>query len=38
VTDWKTAMIRFPRRVLYERYGLYKMPTVAGWKKAHAAT
>ena len=38
VTDWKTAMIRFPRRVLYERYGLYKMSTVAGWKMAHAAT
>ena len=38
VTDWKTAMIRFPRRVLYERYGLYKMSTVAGWKIAHAAT
>ena len=38
VTDWKTAMIRFPRRVLYERYGLYKMSTVAGWKMAHAST
>ena len=38
VTDWKTAMIRFPRRVSYERYGLYKMSTVAGWKMAHAAT
>ena len=37
VTDWKQAMIRFPRRVLYERYGLYKMSTVAGWKKAHAS-
>ena len=29
-------MIRFPRRVLYETYGLYKLPTVAGWKMAHA--
>ena len=38
VTNWKTAMIRYPRRVLYERYGLYKIPTVAGWKMAHAAT
>ena len=38
VTDWKQAMIRFLRRVLYERYGLYKMSTVAGWKKAHTAT
>ena len=36
VSDWKTAMIRYPRRVLYERYGLYKMSTVAGWKMAHA--
>ena len=29
-------MIRFPRRVLYEKYGLYKLSTVAGWKMAHA--
>lgn len=36
VRDWKTSMIRFPRRVLYEEYGLYKVPTVAGWKTAHA--
>ena len=36
VPDWKSAMIRFPRRVLYETYGLYKLPTVAGWKMAHA--
>jgi RNA-directed DNA polymerase len=36
VPDWKSAMIRFPRRVLYERYGLYKLTTVAGWKIAHA--
>lgn len=36
VPDWKSAMIRFPRRVLYEKYGLYKLPTVAGWKMAHA--
>jgi RNA-directed DNA polymerase len=36
VSDWKTAMIRYPRRVLYEQYGLYKMSTVAGWKEAHA--
>ena len=38
VPDWKSAMIRFPRRVLYEKYGLYKLSTVAGWKKAHALT
>ena len=36
VPDWKSAMIRFPRRVLYEQYGLYKLSTVAGWKTAHA--
>ena len=38
VTNWKSAMIQFPRRVLYERYGLYKLSTVAGWKMAHAST
>ena len=38
VTNWKSAMIRFPRRMLYERYGLYKLSTVAGWKMAHAST
>jgi RNA-directed DNA polymerase len=27
---------RFPDRSLYERYGLYKVPTTAGWTKAHA--
>ena len=32
----KAALCRFPRRDLYERYGLYKPPTVAGWKSAHA--
>jgi RNA-directed DNA polymerase len=36
VPDWKSAMIRFPRRVLYEKYGLYKLSTKAGWKMAHA--
>ena len=36
VPDWKSAMIRFPRRVLYGKYGLYKLSTVAGWKTAHA--
>jgi len=29
---------RFPNRVLYERYGLYKLPTTAAWKRAHALT
>ena len=36
VPDWKSAIIRFPRRVLYEKYVLYKLSTMAGWKMAHA--
>ena len=31
-----TAYKRYPNHRLYERYGLFKMPTTAGWKKAHA--
>jgi len=27
---------RFPNRVLYERCGLFKLPTTAPWKRAHA--
>jgi RNA-directed DNA polymerase len=27
---------RFPSVDLYRRYGLYKVPTVAGWRSAHA--
>ena len=27
---------RFPGRRLYDRYGLYRVPTTAGWTKAHA--
>ena len=38
VTDWTSAMKRFPKRVLYEKYGLYNMSTMAGWKMAHAST
>jgi group II intron reverse transcriptase/maturase len=30
------AYDRFPGHSLYERYGLFKLPTTAGWKKAHA--
>jgi RNA-directed DNA polymerase len=30
------AYDRFPNHSLYERYGLLKLPTTAGWKKAHA--
>jgi hypothetical protein len=28
---------RFSDRSLYDRYGLYKVPTTAGWTKAHAS-
>jgi RNA-directed DNA polymerase len=38
VSDWRSAMIEFPKRVLYEKHGLFKMSTVAGWKMAHART
>jgi group II intron reverse transcriptase/maturase len=31
-----TGDIRFGNRSLYERYGLYKVPTTAGWTRAHA--
>jgi RNA-directed DNA polymerase len=27
---------RFPSVKLYRRYGLYKVPTAAGWRSAHA--
>jgi len=36
VRDRKTGYARFTRRVMYERYGLYKVPTTAAWTKAHA--
>ena len=36
VKDRGTGIIRFPRQQLYTRYGLYKVPTTAGWKSAHA--
>jgi hypothetical protein len=28
--------IKFPNRLLYQRYGLDKVPTTAGWTRAHA--
>lgn len=28
--------IKYPNRLLYQRYGLYKVPTTAGWTRAHA--
>lgn len=36
VRDRSTGYVRFPNRSLYEKYGLYKVPTTAGWTKAHA--
>ncbi len=36
VKDRGTALKRFRSASLYERYGLYKPPTEAGWKSAHA--
>jgi group II intron reverse transcriptase/maturase len=30
------SYVRFPNRALYEKYGLYKVPTTAGWTRAHA--
>ncbi len=37
VTDRKTGYARSGNRVLYEKYGLYKVPTTAGWAKVHAS-
>jgi len=36
VRNLKTGYVRFPSRLLYERYNLYKVPTSAVWTKAHA--
>lgn len=36
VRDRKRGYARFKHRALYERYGLYKVPTTAVWQKAHA--
>lgn len=30
------AYREYPDRVIYERIGLFKLPTTAGWRKAHA--
>jgi len=34
--DRSTGYIRFANRHLYGKYGLYKVPTTAGWTRAHA--
>jgi group II intron reverse transcriptase/maturase len=36
VRDRMSGYVRFPNRSLYEKHGLYKVPTSAGWKKVHA--
>jgi RNA-directed DNA polymerase len=36
VRDRNTGYIRFPNGSLYEKHGLYEVPTTAGWTKAHA--
>jgi len=36
IRDRKSGYKRFSRRDLYGRYGLYKVPVTAGWKRAHA--
>ena len=36
IKDRGTGYARFGSQVLYGKYGLYKVPTTAGWKKAHA--
>ena len=36
IKDRGTGLRRFLHADLYERYGLYKVSTVAGWRSAHA--
>ena len=36
IKDRGTGFARFSNKALYGTYGLYKVPTTAGWKKAHA--
>jgi len=36
VRNRKAGYVRFPNRLLYERYNLYKVPTSAVWTKVHA--
>lgn len=36
VKDRGSGLRRFPSADLYGRYGLYKVPAVAGWRSAHA--
>jgi RNA-directed DNA polymerase len=36
VKDRGVGLGRFPSQQFYTKYGLYKVPTMAGWKTAHA--
>ena len=36
IKDRGVGYARFSNRALYGKYGLYKVPTTAGWTKAHA--
>ena len=36
VKDRGIGLGRFPSQQFYAHYGLYKVPTTAGWKTAHA--
>lgn len=36
VKDRWIGLGRFPSQQLYTKYGLYKVPTKAAWKTAHA--
>ena len=36
VKGMRARYAEFHRRSLYEKYGLYKVPTTSGWTKAHA--
>mgnify|MGYP001562441965 CR=1 FL=1 len=36
IKDRGVGYFRFSSRLLYGKYGLYKVPTTAGWTKAHA--
>ena len=36
IKDRGTGNAKFCSRILYGKYGLFKVPTTAGWKKAHA--
>lgn len=36
IRDRGTGYKKFPSKMMYERYGLFKVPTTAGWTQAHA--